>query len=100
MKGQRSILLKLTFLLAVFFCPEISVVYSNYIIQPNGIEIPTGTHGEENNVILDFDFFDDEQFNPISQYIETVDLVYQIPDLQNCNLILWYPASVWQPPNN
>jgi len=99
MKRESKILLVIIFLLAVLFCPVINT-YSNYNIQTTIIEHPVVDNCDENNLLLDVDFFDDEQINQISDFFPDADYVYQSRIFQNCILISRYPTPIWQPPKN
>jgi hypothetical protein len=97
MRREKKIVLGIVLLIAVLFCCEMGV-HSCCIAQPIGIEHNTDTNNKLDDIISDVDFFDDEQYNQIFDYIETFDLVYTIPRLQNCNLNHRYFSSIWQPP--
>lgn len=102
MKGERKILLRIIFLLAVLSGPEINA-YSNFDYQTIA-EHPAKEYCAENcveyNLLSDVDFFDDEQINQISDFLPGTDYIYQIRIPQSCILFSCYPTPVWQPPKN
>ena len=99
MKREGKILLKIIFLLAVLFCPVISV-YSNNNILAITLKQSGSENGGETNSFSDADFFDDEQINQIFDFFSGSDYVYQIHTPQNRFLISRYPTPIWQPPKN
>lgn len=99
MKREGKILLKIIFLLAVLFCPVISV-YSNNNIQATTLKQPAAENGVETNSFSDADFFDDEQINQIFDFFPGADYVYQIQTPQSRFLISRYTTPIWQPPKN
>jgi hypothetical protein len=98
MKGERKILLRIIFLLAVI-CPGMNA-YSNQPIQTTVVAHSFMESCCEDNGFTDNDFFDDEQVNPASNFVPLSVYLYQISIPQTCRLILRYPTSIWQPPKS
>lgn len=97
MKIHRKILFRIIFLLTVFFCYGINT-YSNYNFHPFSLEFPASTNSIENDLISDYDSFDDDQINFTNEFSTLVENNYQLVITQNSLLILNSFFSVWQPP--
>jgi len=99
MKRQKKVLIRIIFLLAVFFCSGISV-YSTINTQQANVMLTSDTNKEENTSASDIDFFDDEQINQILDFFPGSDFVFQICIPQKCILNSNYYTLIWQPPKN